>query len=54
MGKNTPARVKGGSYGKLLPPVMLRRKKVHNPNYQNNGTPNTKDAINRKQWNLVH
>lgn len=49
MGKNTPARVKGGSYGKLLPPVMLRRKKVHNPNYQNNGTPNTKDAINRKQ-----
>lgn len=26
MSKNTPARVKGGSYGKLLPPVMLRRK----------------------------
>ena len=27
--KNTPARVKGGSYAKLLPPVTLRRKKVH-------------------------
>ena len=42
--KNTPVRVKGGSYGKLLLPVMLRRKKVHNPIYQNNGTPNIKDS----------
>ena len=42
--KYTPARVKGGSYAKLLPPVTLRRKKVHNPVYQNNGTPNIKDA----------